>query len=507
MSITVNRQDSRYDTLKKGHNLRWPTSDADSVNRIELCDNVAETTATLQKIVDAGLRPTVRSGGHCYEDFVSVNPDGVLIDLSLLNSMNAAEGGHRYRIDCGVQLGEAYSNLYKRYGVTLPGGTCYSVAAGGHISGGGYGLLSRLHGLTVDWVSAVDIVTVNRDGRAALRRVDRNHDPDLFRACRGAGGGNFGIITSFYFDELPKPPKEVVTANMSFSWADMTPERFEMILTTYSNFWETRGTDPDTWGLFSVIVLSHHSAGRFGISVQFCNSDGTCRDLQVLTEFLDQFHPCKPMAETSTTSDSASKTATGQPACWAPQTMTHQLWLDANVQDGGGGGSRRAKYKSTYMKRSFTKAEIDCLFKHMTCTIPGITLNGSMLLIDSYGGAINHKEMIEQTAISQRASAMKLQFISYWSNEKDDAGHLQWIGDFYKELYSGPDADPNYKETPYPGGRYEGCYINYPDKDMLAYSFWPNLYYGDGSLYPFLQEVKRRYDPHNIFHHAMSIRP
>jgi FAD/FMN-containing dehydrogenase len=500
MSITVDRQDSRYDTLKRGHNARWPISEADSVQRIELCDNTSDIAETLQKIVDAGLRPTVRSGGHCYEDFVSVNPNGALVDLSMLNSMNATGSGYRYRIDSGVQLGEAYANLYKRYGVTLPGGTCYSVAAGGHISGGGYGLLSRRYGLTVDWVSAVDILTVNNGGRVELRRVDSKHHPDLFRACRGAGGGNFGIITSFYFDDLPKPPQEIVTANISFSWADMTPERLEAILTTYGTFWETRGMDPDTLGMFSVLVLSHRSAGRFGLSVQFCNPDGSCSDLTVLNEFLALFHPCKPIVENP--SDAGS-----QQTCWAPQVMTHQRWLDATLTGGGSGPNRRAKYKSTYMKKSFTKAEAACLYRHMTRMIPDTNLNGSMLLIDSYGGAINRKEMIEQTAMPQRTSAMKLQFISYWSNDSEDAGHLQWIGEFYKDLYSGPDADPDHKETPYPGTRYEGCYINYPDKDMLAYSYWPTLYYGKGALYPFLQDVKRRYDPHNIFHHAMSIRP
>ena len=74
------------------------------------------------------------------------------------------------------------------------------------------------------------------------------------------------------------------------------------------------------------------------------------------------------------------------------------------------------------------------------------------------------------------------------------------------EMYSGADVDSKYSTTPYPGERYDGCYINYPDKDMLAYPFWPQLYYGD-QLYAFLQGVKRRYDPNNIFHHAMSVRP
>src|ERR1700704_899620 len=69
MAITVLRQDPRYDTLKKGHNLRWPASEADAVGRIEVCESAEDAAEALQRIVNAGLRPTVRSGGHCYEDF------------------------------------------------------------------------------------------------------------------------------------------------------------------------------------------------------------------------------------------------------------------------------------------------------------------------------------------------------------------------------------------------------------------------------------------------------
>ena len=101
---------------------------------------------------------------------------------------------------------------------------------------------------------------------------------------------------------------------------------------------------------------------------------------------------------------------------------------------------------------------------------------------------------------------IKLQYQTYWREEKDDDAHLTWIRDFYREMYSGAGVDSKYSTTPYPGERYDGCYINYPDKDMLAYPFWPQLYYGD-QLYSFLQDVKRRYDPNNIFHHAMSVRP
>jgi FAD/FMN-containing dehydrogenase len=56
------------------------------------------------------------------------------------------------------------------------------------------------------------------------------------------------------------------------------------------------------------------------------------------------------------------------------------------------------------------------------------------------------------------------------------------------------------------GPRYEGCYMNYADADMLRYGFWPQLFFGAGDLYPFLQKVKQRYDPNNIFHSSMSVR-
>jgi hypothetical protein len=159
------------------------------------------------------------------------------------------------------------------------------------------------------------------------------------------------------------------------------------------------------------------------------------------------------------------------------------------------------------MKRNFTSAEIACLYKHLTLIMPGVDLSRSTVSADSYGGATNKKNLVDTTSIPQRASVMKLQFLTYWMRPEEDAAHLQWIRELFSELYSGPDADPKHKETPYWNDRYEGCYINYPDQDMLAYPFWQELYYGEGGLVPALKQVKQRYDPNNIFHHAMSVRP
>jgi Berberine and berberine like len=180
------------------------------------------------------------------------------------------------------------------------------------------------------------------------------------------------------------------------------------------------------------------------------------------------------------------------------------LWLEATIGDSGGGRDGRAAYKSSYMKQNFTRQEAKCIYKHLTRMVPGVDLRGSVMAVDSYGGAVNAKGTAQVSSVWQRSSIMKVQFQQYWDRAEEDAGRLQWMREFYTDLYS-QHVDPRYAGTPYPNEYYEGCYINYPDSDMLAYAFWPQVYYGTGDLYPFLQQVKRRYDPNNIFHHKMSI--
>ena len=92
MATTVTRQDPRYQVLKRSRNQRWPVDEADAVNQIDVCVTMEDTAATLQRIVSAGMRPTVRSGGHCYEDFVVNNPGGSILDLSLVTPAQAPGG-------------------------------------------------------------------------------------------------------------------------------------------------------------------------------------------------------------------------------------------------------------------------------------------------------------------------------------------------------------------------------------------------------------------------------
>jgi FAD/FMN-containing dehydrogenase len=491
--VVIERGDPRFETLKRGHNLRFPATSAEAASRIVICSNEDEIAAALQRIVTSGLRPTIRSGGHCYEDFVANNPGGAILDLSTFNLVDRHDGA--FRIAPGALLGDVYQTLYKRYGVTLPAGTCYMVGAGGHISGGGYGLLSRMHGLTSDWLTAIDILTVEAHGRVTPRHVDAQRDPDLFRACRGAGGGNFGVITRFYFNQLPSAPQEVSEASLWFSWSSMTEERLGKILTTYGDYWATRGLDPDTCGLFAILFLvpDNHAGARFGIHTQFVQRDGTAKDLLVQQEFLDRFASLNPDPLPHPSPEGSS------PA----YQMERRPWLNATLAGGGSGGGSRAKYKSAYMKQNFTAAECKAIHRYLTNS--GDQTQGTCLSIDSYGGTINRPELARDTAIAQRSSIMKLQWQCYWRTQEEDAARLKFTDDFFTAVYTGTHVPPEFQGTPF-GERFEGCYMNYADSDMLRYSHWPQLFYGTGSLYPFLQSVKRRYDPNNIFHSSMSIR-
>jgi FAD/FMN-containing dehydrogenase len=501
MDASVDRKDPRYEALVHGHNLRFPESAAVAPARIVICTTSAQVKKALQDAIHEGIRPTVRSGGHCYENFTVNNPGGVLLDLSLLNAVRRDPATGEYCVLPGAVLGDIYQALYKRDGVTLPGGNCYSVGAGGHISGGGYGELSRLHGLTCDWVSAIDILTVDSLGRVIERRVDRKDDPDLFRACRGAGTAGFGVITAFYFQQLPPAPREVSKVYLNFPWEAMSEDQFVSLLTTYGDYWTTRGCDPETWGLFAILDIGSRSNGRLGMSIQFCQPDGTAKDLSVLREFLARFEKFRPSSRLRGMGGTSAVKQAGQRSSVELGLMS---WLAAATADRSGNIGERAKYKSAYMKRNFVAAEAQTIYRFYSGN--SIAARSSVIAVDSYGGAANRRGLDEETAVAQRASIMKLQWMCFWTDPAKDAQLLSALDAFYTGIYSGKHVDVDHQGTPW-GDAYEGCYMNYPDSDMLRYAYWPELYYGQRGLYPFLQKVKQTYDPNNVFHHAMSVRP
>ncbi|MEV0681131.1 FAD-binding oxidoreductase [Actinosynnema sp. NPDC050436] len=161
---------------------------------IALCATEDDVARCLEHASRERLPVAARSGRHSYAGY-SVPEGGLVVDL-------AALAGVRPGREAVVGAGTSMIELYERLGAAgrlLPGGTCRSVGIGGLALGGGISVVARAYGLTCDHLVGARVVTP--DG--CLRRVDAEHDPDLFWALRGGGGGNFGVVTSFRFGTAP----------------------------------------------------------------------------------------------------------------------------------------------------------------------------------------------------------------------------------------------------------------------------------------------------------------
>ena len=476
----VDDRDPRYETLIRGFNLRWAGSPA----YIQLCGDTEQVVRTVQEAVDRNLRITVRGGGHCYENFSAGNVGGVLVDMAPMNRVYYDDARKAFCIEGGCTLWNVYWNLYKEYNRVIPGGSCYSVGAGGHITGGGYGLLSRKHGLVVDWLTGVEIVTVDENRRAAAHVVTVDGDEaarDLLWANQGGGGGNFGIVTRFLFRELPAAPPMASIVNLAWNWEGMQQDEFTGLVERYGQFLERHSAPGSPFdGLFALFHLTQQAGKQIVLTAQYVG-DEPWR----LTEFVDFMHDDPRVSR-------AVPQAYAIGRHYFPQ-MTTELqilpWLYATQTFDGVGANQRGKYKSAYMTKPFPREQIDVLWQYLTD--PNFQNPQALLQVDSYGCEIN-RVAPGATAVPQRSSIMKLQYQTYWIGKQDDDANLKWMSEFYVAMYG--------EEGPRPDGVVDGCYVNYPDCDLED---WQYLYYLDN--YPRLQKVKAQWDPHNIFNHAQSI--
>jgi FAD/FMN-containing dehydrogenase len=181
-------------------------------------DDVAEALAFARR---KRLSVAARSGGHCFAGRSTTT--GMVIDVGPLDRV-AVSGGVA-TIGAGARLGAVYDRLLE-HGVTIPAGCGPQVGIAGLTLGGGLGIMGRRYGLTCDSLLAADVVLA--DGRVVT--CDEHSHEDLFWALRGAGGGHFGIVTSFTFRTVPPP--DVTAFDLRFAdaagligaWQEWAPD-------------------------------------------------------------------------------------------------------------------------------------------------------------------------------------------------------------------------------------------------------------------------------------------
>jgi FAD/FMN-containing dehydrogenase len=380
----------------------------------------------------------MRSGGHSYEGF-SQGP-GVVIDTRLMNTTAVDAHNGTATIGAGATLGDVYQTLY-RQGLTIPAGTCPTVGIAGLVLGGGYGFLSRKLGLTCDQLLALQIVTA--EGK--ILNASARENAELFWACRGAGGGSFGVVTQLQF--RLHPIDRVVTFSLRWpaSQAQRTIQAFQD--------WAPGAADELTCGL--TLYATPAGVQRVGISGQFV---GSTTDLSRLL---------RPLL------------AGGAPE---RQAITTRSFMDAVHQFAGHGTPQPVffKAKSDFITEPLADEGIQTLLR----SLPGVP-GGVVAMFDSYGGAINRVPG-DATAFFHREHTLAcLQYYSAWQTPAATARFLRGMRALYAAM------------RPYVSG---GAYFNYCDLDLEN---WQNAYWG--SNFARLTQVKRAYDPENVFNHPQSI--
>jgi FAD/FMN-containing dehydrogenase len=192
----VGRDDPTYDEVRK----IWNGSLDKRPALIARCAGVADVMSAVKFARQHGLPVAIRSGGHSFPGH-SMADDAFVIDLSPMKGVRVDPDARTARVQAGVLLGELDRET-QPFGLAAPSGIVTHTGVAGLTLGGGIGWIMRKHGLSVDKLRRVDVVTA--DGEFVKASADENED--LFWGLRGAGS-NFGIATEFEFDLVPVGPE------------------------------------------------------------------------------------------------------------------------------------------------------------------------------------------------------------------------------------------------------------------------------------------------------------
>ncbi len=565
----ISPEANNYPGADRGFNQRWRLDDNLKDNTkgygVYICQNESDIQSALERIatLNAGAIASgevrVVSGGHCYENFTyqsskeslisHENFTKYVIDLSEMRGIYKEEVNSKEYlvIEPGASNWTMSSALHSRYGAALPGGSCYSVCAGGHIAGGGYGLLSRLHGLTVDYLCGVEMVIPDVENGGFKKRSFNGKDSAdswLDWASKGGGAGHFGLITKYYFDLeiLPKSPERALFIVLPLPRNKIqSRDDFYNLLQDYYNACAALPEQAFALGKFVVapegsdpmkIVLqvvygdsSGHDATKLGgKNVAAIDKIGAMIAIQTFQETLGKWTD-KP---TKSLNAGQMVHLKGHPIAgsFLEDTYYDLPWIDLTQMLNGSGDNRRGKYKSSYMKANFNEMEAVAIYDFLFPTeqdiesLPsGIDLSETLIQIDSYGAQINEMDdgSGAKTAVAARASILKTQYQTYWKRSTDegdievDNNIVKWFNQKYNNIHFKAIQQP----FPVWGDKYQGCYFNYPDRQLgvneghktdedYSYNDFMEIYFGS-YVASKLKEIKMLIDPDDIFSFAQSV--
>ncbi|RNL75492.1 FAD-binding oxidoreductase [Nocardioides marmorisolisilvae] len=431
-----------YDQARLTENPRYDGARPLAVLTAANADDVATALRFAQ---DNGLPVAIRSGGHSYPGW-SAGAGRLVIDCRRLSRVTL--NGTTATIGAGAALAPVYAAIADR-GRAIPGGSCATVGIGGLTLGGGVGVLTRALGLTCDSVTGLQVVTA--DGRT--RTVDAHHDPDLFWALRGGGGGHLGVVTSFRFATAPAPRLQTFYLSWPIAAAPQVIQA-----------WQAWGSSADArlWSTLKVLGGATHPSGPTILVAGTWTGAGSPDLSGLLT------HCPKPSTHTTTPRTYAQAMASYAGCSSIPVARCHT---------GPGGDLDREAFGATSHigYRALPAAGIGTLLDHVHDA--GTELKEAGISMDLLGGKVADVDPAS-TAFVHREALMTVQYTATFTGARASAADT-FVRGFRSAM------------TPYWENH---AYVNYADAklaDPLA------AYFGANATR--LAQVRRTYDPHRFF--------
>ncbi len=443
-----------YDAAARVYNLRYEGAKPLAVVQPR---DTADVSAAVKWADRRDVRVLAKSGGHSYAGYSTGN-DVLVIDLSSLASIQVHRHDGTAEIEAGAPLIDVYSKLAAQ-GLTVPAGSCPSVGTGGHLLGGGFGLAGRKLGLASDNVRSLTVVTADGSRRVA----DAHHEEDLFWACRGGGGGNFGVATKFAVDV--HPVKHAAHFSVSFPWSEASAafDAWQRLIPEAT---------PDVTSVFHLSTGS--SSPTAGASGQYFGPESK------LAKLLAPLNAV-PGASLSTGTLGYEQLMLFWAGC---VSRTKAECHTVGTAPGAALPRERFLAKSDYVSK-----RLDANGRRaMIAAIEARQAQGSgsaALLMDSYGGRINDVPA-DHTAFVHRDELFCIQYLTYFPESGTHTAE-RWAEKAWRSMR----------------GHVSGAaYQNYIDPRLGG---WEQAYYG--ANYSRLREAKKRYDPDFRFRFAQAIRP
>jgi FAD/FMN-containing dehydrogenase len=427
---------------------------------VVFAQNVRDVQNAVRWARENGVPLRARSGRHSYEAY-SVAAGAVVVDVSEMDEISVDRAAGTARIGAGVYCLDLHEQLYD-VGLTIPAASGASVGIAGLALGGGFGVVSRKYGLACDNVLGVELVNANGE----LVTANAQENPDLYWACRGGGGGNFGIVTAFEF--RVNPVGMVAVCNITWQWSD-----FIAVADAFQHWAPNAPDDLSTFLRFA--VGSAPGAGTITLFGQLTpDSPAELAGFSaLLAPMLGAAPPTGISVQMMPYSAAAAIFAGADPK--NPQWMLHphndrQLFKSTSAVAYEPFPPEALKLLKTQLESAPAQTDWD-------------TNEPSMVQLLAGGGAPG-RVAVDGTAVPHRKAVCVVQYDAYWTDPADQTVAENWIEGVRTAM------------LPYA----RNAYVNYVDhriEDFLDAYYVTNL--------PRLIEVKRAVDPDNVFSFPQSI--